>query len=101
MTLASKHNSTFQGVKDFGVMSRRGSPAVQILVVVVVVLFFLYGFYSYHEQHTRLKHSEELSEKYKQKSESLSAQLQGDYNSHDLWLQSYFWTTLRAAMGRL
>lgn len=57
-------------------MSRRGSPAVQILVVVVVVLFFLYGFYSYHEQHTRLKHSEEVSDKCKQKAESLSAQLQ-------------------------
>jgi hypothetical protein len=58
-------------------MSRRGSPAVQVLVVIIVVLIFLYGFYSYHQQHTRLKISEELGDKFKQKAESLSAQLQG------------------------
>ena len=59
-------------------MSKRGSPAVQVFVVIFVVGAFLYGFYSYHDQHTRLKRSEESADKLKQKTESLSAQLQGN-----------------------
>jgi len=58
-------------------MSKRGSPAVQVLIVIAVVGAFLYGFYCYHDQHTRLKRSEESADKLKQKTESLSAQLQG------------------------
>jgi len=59
-------------------MSKRGSPTVQVFVVIVVVAAFLYGFYSYHDQHTRLKRSEESADKLKQKIESLSAQLKGN-----------------------
>ena len=58
-------------------MTKRGSPAVQVLAVIAVVGIFLYGFYRYHDQHTRLKRSEESADKLQQKSESLSAQLQG------------------------
>ena len=58
-------------------MTKRGSPAVQVFIVIAVVGVFLYGFYRYHDQHTRLKRSEESTDKLKQKSESLSAQLQG------------------------
>lgn len=57
-------------------MPKRGSPAVQVFIVIAVVGAFLYGFYCYHDQHTRLKRSEESGEKLKQKTESLSAQLQ-------------------------
>jgi len=56
---------------------KRGSPAVQVFIVIAVVGLFLYGFYRYHDQHTRLKLSEESAEKLQQKSQSLSAQLQG------------------------
>ena len=58
-------------------MPKRGSPAVQVFIVIAVVGAFLYGFYCYHDQHKRLKRSEESGEKLKQKTESLSAQLQG------------------------
>jgi len=58
-------------------MPKRGSPALQVFIVVAVVSAFLYGFYSYHDQHTRLKRFEESGDKLKQKTESLSAQLQG------------------------
>ena len=58
-------------------MSKRSSPAVQVFIVVAVVAAFLYGFYCYHDQHTRLKRSEETVDKLKQKTESLSDQLQG------------------------
>jgi len=59
-------------------MSKRGSPALQVLVVIAVVGAFLYGFYSYHDQQTRLKRSEGSADKLKKKTESLSAQLQGN-----------------------
>jgi len=59
-------------------MSKRGSPAVQVFIVIAVVGAFLYGFYCYHDQHTRLKRSEETADKLKQKTEYLSAQLQGN-----------------------
>jgi len=58
-------------------MSKRGSPAVQVFIVIAVVAAFLYGFYSYHDKHTRLKRADESVEKLNQKTESLSAQLQG------------------------
>lgn len=57
-------------------MTKRGSPAVQVFIVVAVVGVFLYGFYLFHDKHTRLKRSEESAHQFKQKSESLSAQLQ-------------------------
>jgi len=58
-------------------MSKRGSPAVPVIIVIAVVGAFLYGFYCYHDQHTRLKLSEDSADKLKQKTESLNAQLQG------------------------
>jgi len=67
-------------------MSKRGSPALQVFVVIGVVAAFLYGFYSYHDQHTRLKRSEESGDKLKQKTESLSAQLQGNVCIQQQWL---------------
>jgi len=59
-------------------MTKRGSPTVQVIIVIAVVAVFLYGFYRYHDQHTLLKRSEESADKLKQKTESLSAQLQGN-----------------------
>jgi len=72
-------------------MSKRGSPAVPVLIVIGVVGAFLYGFYCYHDQHTRLKRSEESSDKLRQKTESLSAQLQGKASSRKYFFDLFKW----------
>lgn len=56
--------------------TKRGSPAIQILIGFVVVGLFLYGFYIYHEVQTRLRRTEERADRLKTQHETVSSQLQ-------------------------
>lgn len=60
-----------------GVCSRKQKKIFQSLLLVTVVFGMIYGGMVSYEMHKQLKRTEEMSLKYQQHQESLSAQLQG------------------------
>ena len=57
---------------DKTMVFRRNGVGLNFITVVVVLSLAIYGYYSYHQLHTRFVKAQGMSE-------SLSAQLQGNY----------------------
>jgi uncharacterized ion transporter superfamily protein YfcC len=58
-------------------MHRREGSVVRVVIFISVAICFVYGVYLYHDVQTRLKKSDEKSERLRQQHDSVSAQLQG------------------------